>query len=215
MPADPASASGDAAGLARVRVTPDKLTARLLVDAELVGDPNAGALIQGAVGESGIEVTEDVRDRLDLIFFEAKPGEPVDAVIAEATPAKPGTSGVVEWHVDTAEFEALQRSRLNPDIADAPEDVDPPKSHYERIQFIMVEPGDKIGRILPPEPAEDGRDVFGEAIPAPEPIESHLTHDDSILRQPDGTLTAQRGGVLNREDSQASVSSEVDVAGHV
>ncbi|MEM6333449.1 MAG: FapA family protein [Planctomycetota bacterium] len=215
MPADTASQSGDVAGRARVRVTPDKLTAKLLVDADLIGDPHAGALIQGAVAESGIELTEDVRDRMDLALFEAKPGENLEAVIAEATPAKPGSSGRVEWDVDSPEFQALQRSRLNSDIDDEPSDAEPPKSHYDRVHFIMVEPGDVLGRVLPPEPAEDGRDVFGEAIDAPEPIEHALTHDDSILRKADGTLIAQQGGVLHRNGDHACIDLKLEVSDYI
>ncbi|MEM0913530.1 MAG: FapA family protein [Planctomycetota bacterium] len=207
--------TGNATGLARVRVSPDKLEATMRVQPELAGRPDAAAACGQAVVQAGLAVTPDIEARIASALADASGDEALEAVIAEGQAAAAAKAGEVEWAVDTPEFEALQRSRRG-DLAEMPEDAEPDEgSHYERTRFLVVVAGDVLGRVLPPTAAQDGRDVFDEVIPAPEGEPSDFQFDDTIQRQGDGELVAAIDGCLTRDKNSAGIRQQIEVDGPV
>jgi len=211
----PPSPSGDAIAGVWVRVSSDKTTATLVVEPDALGQPMTPSACVAAAQEAGLELTQEVRSRIDLALADANPGEKLEALVAKAKPPVHGQGGAVEWYVDSEEFAELQRSRRE-GMPDLPEGATPAQlSHYDRCRFIIVEPGDELGIVHPPVPGEDGRDVCGNTLPAREVAEQRLNHDDTISRGPDGTLRAQVGGVLVREGDKARVDHRIEVPGYV
>jgi uncharacterized protein (DUF342 family) len=198
-----------------VRVSPDRETATLCVVPDAVGDPMLDSAVTAAVGAAGVDLTRAVRERIADALRQATPGQPIQAVIASATPPVHGQPGGVEWLVDSPEFDRLQRDRRDA-CPDLPEDPEPAQaSHYERCRFVIVEAGDRIGVLHPPVQGTDGRDVLGKTLAARKGVDAPLRLDDSITRADDGSLLAFNSGVLIREDGKAHIDDRIEIPGYV
>jgi len=94
-------------------------------------------------------------------------------------------------------------------------------ANYSRLHlFDNIAVGQKVARIYPPKPGEDGEDIFGKPIPAElgEPVE--VSVDDSLtIKEPDDkeanfqTIIANIEGLLTESDGRLKISQEINIDG--
>jgi hypothetical protein len=126
-------------------------------------------------------------------------GDDHSVVVATAVPPCHGADGRVEWFIDAA----------------GPDQHEGKIDYYQQTSFVFVTPGQRLGRLVPPTPGEDGCDVRGKVLPATPGKSAPLALHDSILQQADGTLLAQQEGLLIRLPGSARISKRLEIAGHV
>ena len=116
--------------------------------------------------------------------------------LAKGTAPRPGSDAEFEWVIDT---EPRRPGKIMDDGS-----ID----YRERNLVTVVKEGDLIGRLLPPTPGISGKDIFGNKIVPPTPINIKVITDFHIDAEPndDGWLSfyAQNGGGV-------STTSEIKV----
>ncbi len=188
-----------------VIIAPDKATATLQIPPGCDRALLTEQLLLGQITGAGVEVTEHTT-RVIRSYIAQPPDEQDKTVsldIAHATPPVHGIDGKVVWSDKNKETTSEE------DHAEPSEKE--PVSYYDQSAFLMVDSGDQIGRVVPAEPGQDGRDVTGKTIPAKSGKEFQLQIDESIMRRSDGTLIAQQDGVLYREPGKAMIRKLIQV----
>ncbi len=130
------------------------------------------------------------------------PGAEHAAVVACGRKPRNGIRQKLEWSSRiTAEIEAINRRRealaaeTQPGTAGVPKSADQ-INFYEQSAFVIVQKDDVIGTVTPPDPGEDGEDVYGKAIPAKgSPSPSDL-NTETIGLSPDHRVIALTSGRL-------------------
>lgn len=96
--------------------------------------------------------------------------------------------------------------------ADEQQQVD----HRERSTLRLVSQGDFLGRVVPPVPGTEGRDVFGNVIPAPEVKSAKIVAGEGVDVSDDGlSFYAAIPGNLTFEGARLKVSDILRVEGDV
>lgn len=191
-----------------VIINPEKDAARLRIPARYDRALLTKDLLIGLITGEGVEVSDLTNNTIRQIVSDPPPDDKnADIEIARATPPVHGVDGYITWTLDQdAESDTPKTEQVNPDDK---------LSYYDRCTFHIVQIGDRIGRIYPPEPAQDGRDVLGHTLPAKTGKAAKLVVDDSILQQADGTLIAQQEGVLLREPGMARIVKHIHINDYV
>ncbi len=184
----------------RVQVAPDKMSAEMIIPAGFDFAVATDGFIEALLRQAGLDITEAVQDAVNALL-QAPPEHPqtVRGVIAHGTPPQHGEDGRVDWLVDQ-----------HPD-----EDDNRPASHYDRTAFIMVKPGQVIGRLHRPTIGTDGRDVCGRTLAARDGKDCRLKLDETILRKANGDLVAQAEGLLHRDRDAACIRNFLEVSDNV
>ncbi len=165
-------------------------------------------LLIGLISGEGVEVTEHTTTVIQA-YIQDQPPEDQDITldIAFATPVVHGADGSVVWCVEEVQ-DGDNQAQDNSNESDA-------VSHYGRCSFEMVQTGDIVGKVHAAESGQDGRDVTGATIIAKPGKDAKLTIDESIMKQADGSLTAQRDGVLYREAAKAQIRKHIQIRDYV
>lgn len=187
-----------------VIIAADKSSAKLRIPAQYDRAMLTEQLLLSLVAGEGIEVSKRTSTAIKALAQNSPPiDEDVTIDIATATPPIHGIDGYITWAVD----EKMQSGDTASDSDLSESNV----SHYERCHFDMVEVGEAIGRVHPPESAQDGRDVTGNTIPAKAGVTPKLVIDESIMQKADGTLIALQEGVLYRESGKARIRKHIQI----
>lgn len=193
----------------RLLVAKDGSSADLLIPANVADDELSYESCLQLLHEASVEVNGQVTERLREAIASYTPGEELREQIAFGTPVEHGTDGYIEW------CEELVQEDSNPTVTE-PENQEPSAvCFYSRSAFIMVEAGQRLGRIVPPTDGADGRDVRGQNVPAKpgKPIKVRL--DESVGSSSDGTMTAQIDGVLSRSREKIAIRQYLEIPGYV
>lgn len=152
------------------------------------------------------------------------PGAEQEAVVARGRPPRDGERRILDWTpriadriaeinarkelLETDQAKPRQRAGGDEEEADA---VD----HYSHSAFIIVSAGEVLGTVTPPDPGEDGEDIFGGCVPArksPMPAE---IDQDSLELLPDHRLIARVAGRLIFSGGTRAVETTLTVSGDV
>lgn len=87
--------------------------------------------------------------------------------------------------------------------------------HYARTPFTLVDANMTIGRVVEPQPGEDGADVFGTVVPAKPGREAKYKIDDSIMLDASGNFVAQIGGALCVNGASIKVNHVLEITHNV
>lgn len=197
----------------RVVVSADKSAAELIVPPGINRQMITPELCESVLRDSGVEVTAQVRAAVKQVIASEQAAK---AVVARATPPKHGIDGYVEWINEPDESSTPGAKPAAAPVAPAPPSADPQKtSYYEHSAFVMVKPGQVVGRLHPPTPGEDGRDVTGKTLPAKPGKEFRLKFDESLACDAAGKLVAQEEGVLVRDPNNAGVRRVLEIPSYV
>ncbi|MEM1166740.1 MAG: FapA family protein [Planctomycetota bacterium] len=199
-------------GLPRVAVLAEALGAEVVFPEDVDPQALAREVLIAAASEAGVAIDERVQRCIDeaLESYRAGAGGSMRVPIATAEHPVSGEDGRIEWCVDEP-GSPTEESSGEPSDTENGGAVD----FYSQSAFVFVKEGDRLGRLFPAPAGEDGRDVRGNAIAARHGREASLSIDDSITRQPDGSLFANRDGVLCRQRDKAFVKDQLVVEGFV
>lgn len=159
-----------------------------------------------------------------------------EMMIAQGTPAIDGNSATytltkgIARRVEAvqARKQAIQEGAITSETTESPTSEPPSEvlspehkgtpglgestmSHYDQMSFVVVHQGEIIAHKTEPSKASDGRDIFGESIPANDEKSNEVELDDSIQLAPDGTCTAKISGVLTALPNHIAISNHLDI----
>jgi uncharacterized protein (DUF342 family) len=190
-----------------IEVSRDHLTAtiRLREDADASAATAGEAVI--ACQAAKVDVNADVTKRIDEYIKKIQNGEDEfePSVIAEGRAVYEGKDGYFEWY-----------ESIKPSDEAINEDEDATKlSHYDVTRFVVVDAGDVIGHVTPPEPAATGVDVHGHELPVRnQPREFRL--GENVALADDGmTVVALEPGRVQHSPWEIAVLCVLDIADNV
>lgn len=186
-------------------------------------NPHAVRVFLGARGVADRAIdAQAVAALVDAV--RATPGAEQEAVVARGRPPRDGERRVLDWTPPIAEriAEINARKELLDHDPDKPRTRQPADSHedesvdhYSHSAFIIVAAGQTLGTVTPPDPGEDGEDIFGVCVPArksPMPAE---IDPESIDLLPDHRLVAKVAGRLIFSGGTRAVETTLNVTGDV
>lgn len=199
---------------ATLRVGP-KVPAEYLDEATFCVFIEAGGICTRRVDRAAVTaLIEEVR---------AQPGAEHAAVVGRGIPPRDGARQQLSWSPVIAEqikrISARRQALTDQDkpaAAVKPGDgPDEPINFYEQSAFVIVDTGERVGVVTPPDLGEDGEDVFGNAMPAkksPEPSNLdgdtlELTSDHSVIALARGKLVYT--GATFRIERTLSITEDV------
>ena len=192
-----------------INISPDRMMAG--ISAKKGVDPYSLTVpdVIAALREVGIVLNDDVNFRVQTY---------VDLLHSVEGPPKGGfiiAAGVAADECVDARFELDQVIlndsnsivRLPADHADYSDD--------EGGDFILVDPGRPLGKLIQAQPGRPGLNICGQVVPPrAEPIEIKLA--EGVKLGPDGTTVySQRSGRLVREQNTLKIRGVVEVSGDV
>ncbi|NRA58467.1 MAG: DUF342 domain-containing protein, partial [Phycisphaerales bacterium] len=174
--------------LIRISVCADGLTATLTVQAGVDPEELSADLVGAILEGRGVRIPAEINPRVDELkrrIAEAPEAE-IDIVIAEGIAPVHGKDGRFELDPELCDDEQAKKREESETDAD----------HYGRSAFLVVEEGQRIGKVVPHSDAEDGVDVRGKTIKATPARPCKVKFDESLDVDEDGTVTALRNGRL-------------------
>ena len=113
--------------------------------------------------------------------------------VAQATPAQPGEDAQFEWAV---QIEANQPGKIMEDGT-----ID----FRDRNLNTVVSEGDMLGKLVPPKAGVPGKDVYGDVLQPPAPLNIEIVTDSRIYAEPeeDGRMAffcESGGGIATDEE---------------
>lgn len=160
--------------------------------------------LKGYLAESGVKEGFD-DEAINLFAVRAAAGRDMGAVLlASGTPPAAGADGHISY--------CIQPSTTVQEALDEDSTID---MHHVQT-FLNVLPGDKIARLIPPEPGTPGRDIAGQLIP-PQPGKAlNLKTGKNVHCEEDGSLfVADAAGRVCLVGGEISVEEEYVVSGNV
>jgi len=189
--------------LSRVVISPDGLQATIQLQPGLDPSDITTEAIEAVIVARGVkpsEATDTAAQTLARQMMEA-PAETAVAVVAKGVPPEHGVDG--RFELDPNLVERRHNACSNPDDLEF--------DHYSRSAFIIVDAGERLGRVLPHTEAQDGLDVRGKVIKAAIGRPCTMKFDDSVELQPDGSVIARRKGRLEHDASSLSIEAVLEV----
>jgi uncharacterized protein (DUF342 family) len=169
--------SHDADGGIAIRVSPDRLAATFLFKpAHGAGRPPSEADVRDLLTRNKIRfgIQEDaIRDGLEA----CRQGSSLEVTAALGRAPRPGTPGDIEYFFNR-DFQGPIFTTPGPDG----------KINYRDIKWIPNVAKDQLlARLRPTVPGEDGKDVFGEPIRAPQPPPVYLVAGPNVRAEKEDT----------------------------
>jgi hypothetical protein len=185
----------------KVIISHDRSRAELIVPGDLPREMVTTDLCRVELQQAGVQITKRSEELVAQLVAKLPPlGTEMRAVVAEGRKAERGSDGTLTWCVDPP-------APPGADVLYA--------SFYERSPYVMVKPGQVLGKLTKPTAGVDGIDVLGQTLPARAGKAVDVKFDDSITIAADGTLTANVEGVLLRSSIKAQVSKVLEVGANV
>jgi uncharacterized protein (DUF342 family) len=134
---------------------------------------------------------------------QASPGAEHARVVCRGREPRDGARQLLEWAPHIArEIERINRRRdalaaeSEKTKVSAPQ-CEEPVNFYEQSAFIIVQAGDLLATVTPPDPGEDGEDIFGNSVPAKKsPAPSDLDPDTLSLVNESRVISLARGRLV-------------------
>lgn len=148
------------------------------------------------------------------------PGAEHAAIVARGTPPRDGDRQILTWSPRiAAEIERIDRRRAalvaaTESKSPTPSEQDGSVNFYEQSAFVVVAAGEVLGVVSPPDPGEDGEDVFGTAVPAKKSPPPANLDPETLSLAPDGRVIALvRGRLLH--GAERSIRRTLSIDGDV
>ncbi len=140
-----------------------------------------------------------------------KKGEQNDylILIAEGEPAQTGRDAYFEWNVDV-----LEEKKIGKVLEDGSIDF------RERDLITLVQENDLLGRLIPPLPGTEGKDIFGNPLSPPPHVNIEVVIDSHVYAKPEqdgviGFFASKDGGisVLSKDkEANGRRSRRIDIS---
>lgn len=154
------------------------------------------------------------------------PGSEQAAEVAHGRLPRHGAPQVLQWEETIAERIADIEARKEDLLADGPketnqdhlhidEDDEDGVNHYAHSAFIIVDEAQTLGTISPPDPGEDGEDIFGNPIPAKKSPKPNTVDQNSIELTDDNRVIARIRGRLRYSAANQTIERVLNVEGDV
>lgn len=202
---------------ARLALSAGGVVAEVIVRGGEGGGDLAPELCVALCAEGGVRVDVPAMEALRTACAGLAPGEERRVEVARGRAPVHGRDGGVAWEPTLlGEAEAVAAdARTSDAIREQPSEASGGVDHYQRCAFAMVKSGQLLGKVTEPTPGEDGVDVTGKSLAAKAGRPARLRLNETILKVADGTLVAQRDGVLRLGRDTASVDDLLRVPGCV
>jgi len=154
------------------------------------------SIVSGFLKDKGVRLNEESRTAVEVLLnaFAAQPGDRHRMIVANGVRPRHGQDGYIMWS------EACDRLGST-DAEGAP------------VSYVFVEEGDLVARLLEATSGVEGRDVFGETIPAREGKPAAYDFDESVRAGTHGELFAARSGALFCEGGRVWISDALEMEG--
>ena len=123
-------------------------------------------------------------------------------LIAEGRPAQPGRDAAFDWVVDVGDEKKIGKVLEDGSI-----------DFRERNLITVVQENDMLGRLVPPQPGVVGKDVFGNELRPPSPVNIEVVTDSRIYAEPedDGVIAffAEIGGGISTSTKEKKVNERL------
>ncbi|GAB4545334.1 MAG: hypothetical protein Tsb0013_03140 [Phycisphaerales bacterium] len=188
-----------------IQVAPDRLWASVRIPAEcdpgVLSADNLAILARAA----GVVVEERERQNLTRIIERfTQTREALNIKFAQATPPQPASGAEIDW-----------KDGFNPDRP-ATERACGAVDHYSSNSLATVEQGTVIAQIIDAKPGVEGRDVMGNAIPAPKAADAPYDFEDKFFEINDKReIVAKTGGVLRIRSGLCTIDDVLRIKGNV
>lgn len=152
--------------------------------------------------------------------FRESPGSEQAAEVCRGKPPRHGSPRTLEWNeAITARIDEIEARSGDPEQPpaqpEASESSDDAVDHYGHSAFIVVGSGDELGTISPPDPGEDGEDIYGEVIPAKQSPTPGYIDTETLDLTEDNKVNARNAGHLVYSGSTRKVAKTLDIQGDV
>jgi len=143
-------------------------------------------------------------ERWAEIREELENGQRDDSVIliAEGRPAQPGRDAAFDWAVDVGDEKKIGKVLEDGSI-----------DFRERNLITVVQENDILGRLVPPQPGVVGKDVFGNELRPPSPVNIEVVTDSRIYAEPedDGVIAffAEIGGGISTSTKEKKINERL------
>jgi uncharacterized protein (DUF342 family) len=156
--------------------------------------------------EVGLLITDELCSAIQraVASFAQAPRE-VAAVVAAVVPPINGCDGRLEWAEGYEPLERCQPALRGDGRVD----------HYECLLYLPVRSGTRVARVHPPQPGRDGHDVKGRRIKASSGRACPMRFDAGFTVGEDGSIVAQRSGLLEVDKNLVKLTPVFDVAGSI
>jgi uncharacterized protein (DUF342 family) len=150
------------------------LTATLRVGPKIPAESVSVSIFTMFLESQGVNARAIDRVAVESLTAEvlASPGVEHSAVVCRGQEPRNGVSQLLEWAPQIARGIELINRRSDALAAEstkskvsAPESQEP-VNFYKQSSFIIVQAGEQVATLTPPDPGEDGEDIFGKSIPA-------------------------------------------------
>jgi uncharacterized protein (DUF342 family) len=190
--------------LTRVSVCADGLSATLCVKPGIEPSEFTTEAVEAVLVSRGIRPSNGTTEAVgQLVAAMTKaPDEEASVVVARGVAAVHGQDG--RFEIDQ---ELIERSKPSGDEQGEAQGHD----HYARSAFIVVEPGTRLGKVLPHTEAHDGLDVRGKVIKAKPGRPCQVRFDESVQVGVDGVVTAKQKGRLEYSEAHLKIDPVLEI----
>ena len=151
------------------------------------------------------------------------PGAEHAAVVVRGVEPRDGARRHLEWSPRIADdIERINARKRALDEENGPRksrpeapDAEEPVNFYEQSAFIIVDAGETLATVTPPDPGEDGEDIFGNTVPAKKSPAPSDIDTETIELTGDNTLIALARGRLVYSGVDRRIERTLRVAGDV
>jgi len=193
--------------LPNVVLADDRLSATIVLPADLDAEAASELSLRAVAREKGLELTKAVCERISAVSARyLAQRKPISEEIARATPAVEGSDARIEW-MDGFDPKSVD---------DGPEPgEDGSVDFYDRKSFISVAAGEQVATLHSATEGTDGRDVCGGTIAATPGKRLGVVIDGSLELDGQGGLIAQIDGVLKFDSGTLRIDPVLEIAGTV
>lgn len=187
----------------------DEMECRAHLEVKADGTPPTRDELLGYLAADGVSIGID-EEALPLLLREARPGKSANGLLAAGIQPVLGDDGKLAYSLDTSDQSPAETT---PD-----EDPEKRQIDFRAVQnFINVDAGQEIGRILPPTSGSPGRTVRGKPVPseAGKPLMLKLGQNVRSGGDHNDVLFAEIHGRVKQEGDTIHVVEEYLVDGDV
>ncbi len=209
-------------------IAADGMTVTVIVRPHFDPPLDSAAEVRAALQQRDVAITGEVMAAIERLVESLAPDREADleVVLAEGLAPVHGVRGRIRFEPKIAAIgrtpyfrawvddEELEEAAAPPEVeAEAADDeaVD----YREKTNLLIVEQGDLLARILPPELGADGVDVRGKVLACKQAQAFELNHDDSIELREDGSVLALQAGMLVEDSGKLKIERELHIRDNV
>jgi uncharacterized protein (DUF342 family) len=212
----------------RVILASDGMSATVVVRPHFDPPMDPATEVRTALQQRDVAITAQVVAAIERLVESLEPdrGEDLEVVLAEGLPPVHGVRGRICFEPKVAALgrtpffrawvddEDLEEAEA-PAEAEAQAVADEAVDYRQKTSLLIIEEGDLIAHILPPELGADGVDVRGKVLACKQAQAFELSHDDSVELREDGSVYALQAGMLVEDGGKLKIERELNIRDNV